>query len=209
MKQLSTFREDISNLEVVSLIYDDPRIKIKMISDIVNQFLVAQEQILYADFDLQFSSLMQNMSEYDLLPLESTNLHVIATKDPAEMFDSLVTLASIGGLVVIDSLNTLQRLYLRLPTVSDAKTANHRSAVLISAVQETCRSFKKSLLILNLTRSRPKGAGQGVTWEREIVGGRIIRFKSSLILSAREIREETDGTTTIGISKLSEKHMSQ
>lgn len=193
---------------MVSLIYDDPRIKIKMVSDIVHQFLVAQEQILYADYDLQFSSLIQNMSEHDLLPFESANLHVIAMKDPIEMLDSLVAVAGIGGLVVIDSLNTLQRLFLRLPTVSDAKTANHRSAVLISAVQETCRSFKKSLLILNLTRSRPKESGQGVTWERDIVGGRIIRFKSSLILSAREIREKSDGATTIGISEVTEKYMS-
>ena len=188
---------------MVSLVYDDPRIKVKMVSEIVLQYLVAQKQVLYVDFDLQFSSLIQNLSEFTLRPFESSNLHIIARKDPVEMLDSLVTLTGEGGLVVIDTLNTLQKMYLRFPTACEAKTANHRSAVLISAAQASCRFLKKSLLILNLTRSRPKEADQGVKWERDIVGGRIIRFKSDLIISACEIGGNLNNATTIAVSEIS------
>jgi hypothetical protein len=172
---------------VVSLIYDDPRVKIKTIHQIVLQYLILKKQVLYIDFDIQFSSMVQNLSEKEFGVLSSLDLSILTPNDPMEIFDSLITSPNESGLVVIDTLNTMQRLFLHGPTDVDARTANHKSAVLISAIQETIRPFRKTLMILSLTRSRPNQADEGVTWHRGLAGGRMARFKSDLILTAQEI----------------------
>ncbi len=185
LKQLADFPSDISSAEVVSLAYDDPRIKLHLICQIVLQYLKIDRHVLYFDFDTQFSASIRNAPQDHLANLLSSRLSVITPKEPTDVLD-FPTLSEKRGLVVIDTLNTMQRLLLRTPTQSDARTASHRSAVLISALEVTFRALGKTLLIMSLTRSRPKKAGEGLTWQRDIVGGRVSRFKSDLILRVEE-----------------------
>jgi hypothetical protein len=180
------FSVDIAALETVSLAYDDPRIKLQIMYQFVVQQLSHSWSVLYVDVDAQFSALLANLRQIAFDRYPSANFNVIAPVDPFAMFDFILTMPPGRGVVVIDTLNTLQRMLLRVPTKADAKTASHRLAVIMCALEETCRSLGKTVLILNLTRSRPKEDYDGLNWERDIVGGRVSRFKSDLILRARE-----------------------
>jgi hypothetical protein len=186
LKTLKDFSLDISDLETVSLAYDDPRIKLQITYQLVVQQLSQNGTVLYIDVDAQFSALLCNLPKDRINSLPPAYLKVITPDDPLAIFDYVLTMPAGKGMVLIDTLNTMQRMLLRVPSKTDAKTASHRLAVIMSALEETCRSVGKTILILNLTRSRPKEDYDGLKWERDIVGGRVSRFKSDLIIRARE-----------------------
>ncbi|MHB1868625.1 MAG: hypothetical protein ACYCPP_06730 [Nitrososphaerales archaeon] len=184
---MTSLVQNILESEIVSLAYNDPRIKVKTIQAIVFECLNSKQQVHYLDFDLQFSSMLQNLSKSEFERISKLDLNVLQPGDNIE--DPILTVQESnrkGGLVVIDSFNTLQNLFSVLPSPTDAKTANHRSTVLVSLIQQVARFYSKSILILSLTKMRPKKGADGVTWEREIVGGRMTRFKSDAVLFATE-----------------------
>ncbi|HVB11982.1 MAG TPA: hypothetical protein VNE86_02530 [Nitrososphaerales archaeon] len=179
--------QNILESEIVSLAYNDPRIKVKTIQAIVFECLNSKQQVHYLDFDLQFSSMLQNLSKLEFERISKLDLNILQPSNNIE--DPILTVQESnrnGGLVVIDSLNTLQNLFSVSLSLTDAKTANHRATVLVSLIQQLARFYSKSILILSLTKMRPKKSDVGVTWEREIVGGRMTRFKSDAVLFATE-----------------------
>jgi hypothetical protein len=182
LKSLADLIRDISSSEIISLAYDDPRIKLSMVQSIVEECL-GSTQLQYIDFDLQFSSMLQNGDR-------KYNENLQLFQPGPSVLDFVVPMlktAKLGGLVIVDTLNTVQNLFSLEPTPSDIKAANHRSAVLVSALQLLARSYSKTLILLNLTKQRPrKKADSTVTWERDIIGGRMTRFKSDAILFASE-----------------------
>lgn len=187
MKYLTNLVQNILESEIVSLAYNDPRIKVKTIQAIVFECLNSKQQVHYLDFDLQFSSMLQNLSKLEFERISKLDLNILQPSNNIE--DPILTVQESnrnGGLVVIDSLNTLQNLFSVSPSLTDAKTANHRATVLVSLIQQLARFYSKSILILSLTKMRPKKSDVGVTWEREIVGGRMTRFKSDAVLFATE-----------------------
>ena len=202
MKHLQELFHDISESEIISLVYNDPRIKPKMMEAMVNQSLDLKHQVQYVDFDLQFSSLLQNLSNSKFKHIFNENLQIL--QPGPTVTDFIIPVSQVArdeGLIVIDSLNTLQNMLSLEPTATDLKSANHRSAVLVSALQQLARSYSKTIILLSLTKSRPiKSDDMEVTWEKGIIGGRMTRFKSDAILLANEETSENSQAVRIKIS---------
>ena len=190
MKTLAELLPDISQCEVVSLAYNNPAIKPEMMLAIVKACIASDLAVDYVDFDLQFSSLLQNLPEPQFKEIFGGSLRVYQPSATViDFVESMMSSEKPKGFVIVDSLNTLQNLLSVEPTATGPKSANQRSAVLVSAMQLFARANSQTILILNLTKSRPKkDENSEIVWEREIVGGRMTRFKSDVILFANETR---------------------
>jgi hypothetical protein len=185
--------DDISESEIISLAYNDPRIKPKTMQAFVQGCLDMKYPVEYLDFDLQFSSLLQNLTDSEFNRIFNDNLRVF--QPSTDITDIVVPLSKFGGdkgLIIVDSLNTVQNLLSQKPTPTDLKCANHRAAVFLSALQQLARANSQTILALNLTKSRPRKSDEmGVIWEKEIVGGRMTRYKSDVILFANECSDDS------------------
>ncbi len=168
------------------LAYDDSQVKLGSIQAIVSSYLNAGKQVHYIDYDLQYSSALQNFLTVDFDKVIGTEFHVLQPGGVDDLVSPLFTSLMKGGVIVLDSFNSLQNLLSVEPSPTDLATANHRSAVFVSAIQMIARIFSKTIIILNLTKSRPTNNEGIVTWERNIVGGRMTYFKSDVILFAKE-----------------------
>lgn len=183
------------------LAYDDPQVKLDVVMEILREFVKGDQQIQYLDFDLQFSSLLQNLSVRQHEMFRKVQMLPHLSNDISDIF-ALTQSCHHGGIIIIDTFNTLQNLLL-LNNFDDSSTANHRTAVVLSLLQELARFYSKTLMILNLTRSRPRKVSEVVRWEREIVGGRMARFKSDSILYMRTTTK--NGNKTVSIETISPK----
>jgi hypothetical protein len=180
----------VSGYATYTLAFDEPRIKPAVCLKLVSELLALGEDVMFLDFDLQFSSVLQNVeaSRYDLI--RSTGLlHVLQPSD--EILEFVESLAEYklhsGGVLVLDSLNSLQNLLTGERIGEGSKEANQKTALIVTVLQGISRTFKKSLFIINVTKQRPKQTIQDNTalWEKTLVGGRIIRFKSDRVISLR------------------------
>jgi len=156
-------------------------------------------EVLYVDYDLQFSSILQNIDEIDYAGTFGKNLHVMQASDNA--LDFISDIASIemhrGGILILDSLNSLQNTIAGNFLEVEAKIANQRSALVITILQLVSRFYSKSLLIVNVARARQKlRIDRSTFWEKSLVGGRMIKFKSDMILFAKEI---LDGLSAVEV----------
>ena len=182
MKSKSQLIGDISG-KTVLLAYDDPQYKLEIVTGIIGENAKMGQQVQYLDFDLQFSSLLRNLSIAEKEKFAGISVFPYLTDDINDIF-SISQLSNQGGIVVLDTFNTLQNLML-MGNLGDSVVANHRTAVVISTLEELTRFYSKTLLILSLTRSRPRKTSEATLWERDIIGGRMTRFKSDLMLYAR------------------------
>lgn len=181
--------------KTVLIAYDDPQVKLDVVTEIIREFVKANQQVQYLDFDLQFSSLLQNLSIREQDEFRSVQTLPHLSNDISDVF-ALAQSCHQGGIIIIDSFNTLQDLLL-LGNLDDSSKANHRTAVVLSLLQELATFYSKTLMILNLTRSRPRMVSEVVRWERDIVGGRMARFKSDSILYARTTTKKGRKTLSI------------
>jgi len=121
----------------------------------------------------------------------SKNLSVIQPSDDVLEFTAVIYSREMkrGGMIVLDSLNTLQSLLTAQSSNSDSKVANQKSALVVTLLQQISRFYSRSLLITNITKARPNDAKESSSsfWEKVLVGGRMIKFKSDRILSAKKI----------------------
>jgi len=181
----------VSGGSTYTLAFDEPRIKPVVCLKLATELLELREDILYLDFDLQFSSILQNVgsSRYELIRSAGL-LHVLQPSD--EILDFLESLAEYklqsGGVLVLDSLNSLQNFLTGESIGEGSKEANQKTALIVTVLQGISRTFKKSLFILNVTKQRPKQTIQDnpALWEKTLVGGRIIRFKSEEVISLKQ-----------------------
>jgi hypothetical protein len=183
--------EIVSKNQTVTLVFEDPKIKPAVMKRIV-EVLVQSAEVVYADYDLQFSSTLQNLEEIDYARTFGKNLQVIQPSDDA--LDFVTHIASIrmgqSGILILDSLNSLQNVIAGNLTEGESKIANQRSALVITILQQLSRFYSKSLMIVNVAKARQRvGKDQSTFWEKSLVGGRMIKFKSDLILFAKEIQE--------------------
>ena len=89
MKYLTNLVQNILESEIVSLAYNDPRIKVKAIKAIVFECLNSKQQVHYLDFDLKFSSMLQNLSKSEFERISKLDLNVLQPSDNIE--DSILT----------------------------------------------------------------------------------------------------------------------
>lgn len=200
MKSINDLIDDISG-KTVSMSYDDTQIKLDLVIGILREFVIAGKQVQYIDFDLQFSSLLKNLTVK-----EQEEFHdVLVFPQITDAIDSVFAISESclhGGIVMLDTFNTLQ--CLMLPgNLEDSVAANHRTAIVVSLLEDIARFYSKTLLMLNLTKSRPRTINDVILWERDLVGGRMSRFKSDLILYARD--SITKGRRVISIETVSPK----
>ena len=109
------------------------------------------------------------------------NLLLIQPSDDA--LDFVTNIASIrmgqSGILILDSLNSLQNVIAGNLTEGESKIANQRSAVVITILEKLSRFHSKSLLIVNVAKARQRlGKDHSTFWEKSLVGGRMIKFKS-------------------------------
>lgn len=158
-------------------------------------FTDSLRHVFYIDYDLQFSSMLQNIDSvlYESM-IGTDKLTVFQPSD--DMLDFVGAVASTriqnGGVMVLDSLNTLQNLLDGISLSRASRIANQKTALIVSVLENICRFYSKSLIIVNLPKSRPKGTSEDSStfWEKTLVGGRMIRFKSDLILSAHKSKRD-------------------
>ena len=192
MKKTSDLLSDISQCEIVTLATDVPAIKPRIMFELVSQSIKLGKQVIYLDFDLQFSSLLQNLPANEYEDLDKELLQVIQPRDWFDWYPPFRGKLRDSGTVVLDSVNTVQNLIANKQISSGTMSANHHSAVLLSILQQLTRFNSKNIIAINLMRARPKfGQIQSSTWQREQVGGRKIRFKSDITLFRSLSNEKT------------------
>ncbi len=153
---------------------------------------VSRDELIYVDFDLQFSSLLQNLdsASYEGLT-KSGKLKVLQPSEDILDFAEGISGQEMqsGGALILDSLNSLQSLLTDEASNRGSKIANQKTALIVTVLQKMCRFYSKSLVIVNVTRSRPKNSNEESSsfWEKKLVGGRMIKFKSDVILSVKQI----------------------
>jgi hypothetical protein len=197
MDELDILLEDTRSLEIVALSADDSSLRtqfLRRISKHVSRKLGWQIHVL--DFDLQFSSYMNNLVAIEGIGEDLDNqLLTILQPSESSIEESVIKLASSsdlrpGGIIILDSINTLQGMIRNPELDPDSVVANHKAAILITVLQQTARYYSKSLWITNITRARPKVLDSGeVFWEREPIGGRMMAFKSDVLLSLHQMTE--------------------
>ena len=145
--------------------------------------------IHYIDFDLSFSSLIQNIPESEFNEL-SRRLRIVQPKESMiwrTLISELAPIAKEEGFIIIDSLNMMQNLIALETSPPDLAVANHKSSVLISLIQQIARNRLQSILVLSLTKSRPKRLNDSsIVWEKEQIGGRMMKLKSDITLLLKE-----------------------
>jgi hypothetical protein len=198
LKSIDALLQNLLSLpQTVTLAIDEPRIKPFLTQSLSAACIQSGHQLHYVDFDLQFSSMLQNLSSKALDEMnDGGNLDVFQPREgeqaALEVIDHVESLQKVkqGGLVMLDSLNTLQNMLWKEQSPTAAQVANHKSAILITVLEQFAKFYSKTLLIVNITRSRPKTHADGreeqfsVVWEKEIVGGRMLRYKSNAVLFA-------------------------
>ncbi len=115
MDELDLLLEDTRSLEIVALSADDSSLRtqfLRRISKHVSRRLGRQIHVL--DFDLQFSSYMNNLVAIEGIGEDLDNqLLTILQPSESSIEESVIRLASSsdlrpGGIIILDSINTLQ-----------------------------------------------------------------------------------------------------
>jgi hypothetical protein len=173
----------------ITLAFDNPEIKPIACLELVEK-LSALHDTVYLDYDLQLSSFLQNLNgeRFDRI-CKNGKLTVIQPPDDVLSFVELISGEKIGsgGTIIIDSLNTLQTLLTDQDNGRSSKIANQKTAIVITVLQQIVRFYYKSLVIVNVAKSRPKRVSESTEsyWEKVLVGGRMIKYKSDAILSVK------------------------
>jgi hypothetical protein len=208
MSAVKELADALQQFHTVTLSADDAFLKTLTLWFLTMHFLVSGDSIYYFDCDLQYSGLLAQ--HYESKNYEAS-LHVFAPGEK-EIVQSLVAFLSLPqeserGIVVVDSLNTLQDL-LRENDSKDATRANHELATLLTLLQQFAERGNKLLIIANLTRPRPGAEGSSV-WQRNIAGGRISRMKSDAIISIKSAQENRRRSIICTVDYLNEKQTSR
>lgn len=177
--------------KTITVAFDDPRIK-PIACLLLVEKLVPVCDVAYIDYDLQFSSFLQNLSDERFEWIHrNRRLTVIEPTEDAFRFVEAIVAEKLEtrGVLILDSLNTLQASLTDATSTQGSKIANQESSILITILQQVARFCSKSFVIVNITKSRPRGisASSSSFWEKVLVGGRMIKFKSDSILSVKQV----------------------
>jgi hypothetical protein len=181
--QLDLFLSSLQNGETVTLTSTAGYTKTLVLSEIAYRVSIQKKQIHYMDFDLQFSSMRCNEStvqkEALMTVLRPSEGSLLAT------FATLLNSAPIekGGLLILDSVNTLQNMLQEKKNRINYVKANHKAAVLITLAQQFAALHSKILITASVERPRPRGILGSEVWAAELSGGRMLRAKSEVLVS--------------------------
>ncbi len=188
VSDLKALVSSIEKCQTITLSSQLPIIKTSTLSMIVDEFLLMEKQVHYVDLDLQYSSMLCNGLENQQRVNQLLEVFRSSDKSTVDLVISLLNSSDskTQGIIIIDSINTLQTLLQEKEHKMDFVKSNHEAAVLITLIQEFASEYSKTLILANVTRPRPKEGQDSRLWDREISGGRMIRLKSDAILSASE-----------------------
>ena len=168
----------------ITIAADNPSLKTEFL---VSACISAQKtgcHVLYLDFDIQFSSYLSNyklLRGLDTLG-EGVLVHVSDVKNGfVDVVDFLVTnWSDKTGLIIIDSLNSLQNELKIESSASDSVTANHKVAILLTLLQLLARKSSAMIWISNSLRNKPVMSDDSLQWDKVIVGGRMIQNRTDV-----------------------------
>jgi len=190
MQSLNSLLQKITSKHgTTTLVIEDPRMKPALMRKVVSN-MIEIAPICFIDFDLQFSSLLQNAPNEFYARLVSNGLLVIQPdNDLTELVNFLAIPGFIRdrGVIILDSFNSLQNLLSSNSSPQRLKTANYRSFLLISVIQMIGRFYSNSMMIVNVAKSRPRLQDHTTIWEKVLVGGRMMKYKSDSIILASEM----------------------
>jgi len=157
------------------------------------QKIVAKTFVLYVDLDLQFSSLLQNIDETAYGRFQNSG-RLVVLQPPDDVIELVSSISSVEirreGVLFLDSLNSLQNILTENTSRRESKRGNQKTALLISILEIISRSCGMPLILINVAKSRPQSPAEkdpSAQWEKRLVGGRMIKFKSDLIISVKEV----------------------
>lgn len=186
MEEVEYFLNSLSACLTITLSAQNPSLKTSALVLILKHICAQDKPVHFLDLDLQFSSTLANLpASY---ALKSFAKLVTYCPKENEVFDSIISLLSKdalgrGGAIVMDSVNSLQDLLRLAGSETDSAKANHKAAIILTLFQELARNSSKLLILSNIVRSRPHIHDGEVAWEKELVGGRMVKLKSDVVLS--------------------------
>jgi hypothetical protein len=144
-----------------------------------------ENQVHYVDIDLQYTSMLSNAPSFDDYTQKGLTVLRSGEHSIRDLFVTLLNSSGVEahGLVVLDSLNTLQTLLQEKESPIDYLNANHKAAILITLAQQFADRHSKVLILASVVRSRPREVEGLEIWEKELSGGRMIRLKSDALVS--------------------------
>jgi hypothetical protein len=183
----------IQECETITLSSQSPATKTSTLSAIVDCFLSGEKQVQYLDLDLQFSSMVTNNPND--VQRSSELLQIFWSRDiqTVDLIISLLDSSNVkkGGIIIVDSIGSLQSLLLQQGERRiDFVKSNHRAAVLLTLIEEFACRNSKALILANITRPRPRNGKNVRSWDIELSGGRMIKLKSNVVISATEIAKD-------------------
>ncbi len=209
MINLQTFKH-FSECLTITLSAQNPSLKTSMLYAIVKALCAEGKFVSYLDLDLQFSSMIANRKVSETMSQSLATLEVWRARDD-RVFDSIVSFLSRremrnGGVIIIDSVNTLQDLFKDSNSEQDSASANHKASITITLLQQLALHHARSLILSNIVRSRPLIREGEIAWEKVLSGGRMIESKSDIVLSLNELRSvgnedsKTEGATIVSLA---------
>jgi hypothetical protein len=202
---ISDLADDLKKFGTVTVSADSAPVKTAFLWLLTLHFLEKAKSTFYFDCDLQFSSLLAQQKK----PIPNNSLLQLCAPDERRIIDNAIAFLSFtgeqeGGLVVLDTLNTLQNL-LRGNVSEDPTKANHETATMLTLFQQFAEKGNKLLLVANLTRSRPPSGDGASNWEKEITGGRMSRIKSDVIISVKALEQSSEPSISCDVEYVSER----
>ena len=187
MKEVEYLMNSLSECLTVTLSTQSPFLKTSLLFLILKHLRNEDKPLHLLDLDLQFSSMLANIRSSAPHDIEPFPKLVTYCPNDDQLFDSMISLLSQkelgrGGVIVIDSVNSMQDL-LRSTDETDSSKANHKAGIVLSLFQLLAKSHSKLLIVSNIARSRPRIRGEEVEWEKGLVGGRMMKLKSDVVLS--------------------------
>jgi hypothetical protein len=205
MSDLDVLLSDLNRSRVVTISSSSTFAKSHALQIISQRLLEEEKEVWYIDLDLQYSSALSVTGQRI-----SKHLHLFNPSEE-DLLNSFIELVSnLGwsgdanrGMVVLDSVNTLQLLLRDRDYRTGSLKANHEASILVSLLEKFATKRNSTLLLGNLMRLRPGKEAQDRTiessWEEQLSGGRMIRQKSDVILSvsrgSKSILKEGLGTS--------------
>lgn len=187
MKEVEYLMNSLSECLTVTLSTEIPFLKTSLLFLILKHLNQEKKPLHLLDLDLQFSSMIASIQPAARQDTEPFPKLVIYRPNNDKILDSMISLLSQkelgrGGAIVIDSVNSMQDL-LRRTDETDSSKANHKSSIVLSLFQQLAKNHSKLFIVSNIARSRPHLHGVDVEWEKELVGGRMIKLKSDVVIS--------------------------
>ena len=177
--------DDLLKYNTVTVSSKAPIAKTYLLFLISKTIIARGNQVHYFDLDFQFSSIVsisKNKLDSDL------NLYCCKDKEIIETAVSILSAIDVqrNGLVVVDSINTLQTVLAKRESALDFPKANHEAAILVSLFQEFAMRNSKLLLMTDVVTSKPVKESGLQIWGSELSGGRMIKLKSDVVLSVEQ-----------------------